>query len=384
MAYPLPDKPSIAVLPFVNMSGDPGQEFLADGMTEDIINALTRISNLFVISRTSTFTYKNKVPKIRQVSEELGVRYVLEGSLQKQGERVRITAQLIDAVGGHHLWSEKCDRAAGDFFAVQDEITDRIMLALQVRLTEGEQARSWRKGTSNLKAYEAFLQGEHHFRTFAKDGNILARKMAEEAIALDPSYASAYILIGTSHTIDSWYGWGNPPEKSLDWGEEWLLKGLKIDPSNDYGHANLGHHYILRGLHDKAISEGEISLSLNPNGEYNMALMAMSLNYAMRSEEAISLYERAIRLNPIPPLWYLHGLGLAYRTAGKYEEAIKWYRKALERNPNHFPAHLHLAPTYALLGREKEARAATAEVLRLNPAFSLNTDFRAGLTVKFI
>lgn len=371
MAFPLPDKPSIAVLPFTNLSGDPQQEFFSDGVTEDIINALSRSANLLVIARNSTFTYKGKPVKIQQISEELGVRYVLEGSVRKAGDRVRITAQLIDAINGYHIWSEKYDRAMKDFFALQDEISNEIMIALQVKLTEGKQARAWRKGTANIRAYEKFMQGQEYFRSFTKDGNIMARKMGEEAITLDPKYASAYVLMGLAHLIDHWYGWGNPPEKSLDWAYEWLQKGLKIDSSNDYGHANLGHLYLLQGLHDKAILEGEKSVSLNPNGEYNMALFAMTLNYAMRSEEAISLYQKAIRLNPFPPLWYLHGLGLAYRTVGKYDEAIKWYKKCLERNPNHFPAHLHMAATYALMGREKEARASAAEVLRLNPNFSL-------------
>jgi len=261
-----------------------------------------------------------------------------------RGDRVRITVQLIDAIKGHHIWSEKYDRGMKDFFALQDEIANEIMVALQVKLTEGEQVRVWKKGTDIFDAYEKFMRGKEYFRSFTKDGNILARKMCEEAI---------------------------PPEKSLDWAYEWLQKGLKIDSSNDYGHANLGHLYLFHGLHDKAILEGEKSVSLNPNGEYNMALFAMTLNYAMRSEEAISLYQKAIRLNPFPPLWYLHGLGLAYRTVGKYDEAIKWYKKCLERNPNHFPAHLHMAATHALMGREKEARASAAEVLRLNPKFSL-------------
>jgi adenylate cyclase len=371
MAYPLPDKPSIAVLPFVNMSEDPKQEYIADGITEDIINALSHISNLFVIARNSTFTYKDKPVKVQQVSEELGVRYVLEGSIQKSGDRVRITVQLIDAINGHHIWAEKYDRAMKDFFALQDEIASEIMVALQVKLTEGEQARIWRKGTDNFNAYEKFMLGKQHFRSFTKEGNILARKMCEEAIALDPKYASAYVLMGLTHLIDSWYGWGKPPGKSLDWATEWIQKGLKINDSDDYGHANLGHLYLMRGLHDKAILEGEMSTRLNPNGEYNMALLAMTVTYASRCDEAISLYHKAIRLNPFPPLWYLHGLGLAYRTGGKYEEAIKWYKKALQRNPDHFPAHLHLAGTYAMMGRMKEARAATAEVLRLNPNLSL-------------
>lgn len=371
MAFPLPDKPSVAVLPFTNLTGDPQQEFFSDGVTEDIINALSRIPNLLVIARNSTFTYKGKPVKIQQISEELGVRYVLEGSFWKAGDRFRITAQLVDVINGYHIWSEKYEKAMKDFFALRDEITNEIVVALQVRLTEGEQARLWRKGTANIRAYEKFMQGEEYFRSFTENGNILARKMCEEAITLDPEYASAYIQIGQTHLIDHWYGWGNMPEKTLDWAYEWLHKGLKIDSSNDYGHANLGHLYLLRGLHDKAIFEGEKSVSLNPNGEYSMALLAMTLNYAMRPGEAISLYKKAIRLNPFPPLWYFHGLGLAYRTVGKYDEAIKWYKKCLERNPNHFAAHLHMAATYALMGREKEARASAAEVLRSNPNFSL-------------
>jgi len=203
---------------------------------------------------------------------------------------------IIDAIKGHHIWSEKYDRGMKDFFALQDEIANEIMVALQVKLTEGEQARTWRKDTDNIKAYEKFMLGKEHFRSFSKEGNILARKKSEEAIALDPQYASAYILMGLTHMIDAWYGWGKPPGKSLDWATEWIEKGLKLDDSNDYGHANLGHLYVMRGLHDKAILEGEKSVSLNPNGEYNMALLAMTLNFAGRCDEAIPLYKRAIRL----------------------------------------------------------------------------------------
>jgi adenylate cyclase len=215
MAFPLPDKPSIAVLPFVNMSEDPKQEYFTDGITEDIITALSKTPRLFVIARNSTFTYKGKPVKVKQVAEELGVRYVLEGSARKSGNKVRVTAQLIDAIKGHHLWAEKYDRDLKDIFAIQDDITREIITALQVKLTEGEQARIWSRGTQNTKAYEKALESLEHFRRFNPDNVILCRKKAQEALALDPNYPFAVALLAWSHLIEVWNGWSKSPGESM-------------------------------------------------------------------------------------------------------------------------------------------------------------------------
>jgi len=357
MAFPLPDKPSIAVLPFANMSGDPNQEYFSDGITEEIITALSKVPRLFVIARNSTFTYKGKPVKVQKVAEDLGVRYVLEGSVRMAGDRVRITAQLIDAITGHHLWAERYERNMKDIFALQDEITLKILVALQVKL--------------NLEAYLKFLQSSEHSARFTKEDNVLARQLAKEAIALDPGYAIAYLRLSATHLMDLMYGSSESPGESLRLAEEPIKKALALDANLAEAHAFLGRIYLTKKQHEKAIVEGERALALGPNSDFIHAALAFTLRYSGRPEEAIALYKKAIRLNPIPPVWYLWGLGFSYFMLGQYEEAIAELRKALHRAPDSQFSHIVLAATYSELGREEEACAAVAEVLRINPKFSL-------------
>jgi TolB-like protein/class 3 adenylate cyclase len=277
MAFPLPDKPSIAVLPFVNMSGDPKEEYFSDGITEEIITALSKIPHLFVISRQSTFTYKGKPVKVKQVSEELGVRYVLEGSVRKAGDKVRITAQLIDALTGHHLWAERYDRNLKDIFALQDEITLRIISALQVKLEGVEQSGLSVKGTDNLEAYLKLLQSREQANRFTKEGNILARRYAEEAIALDPKYAVAYLRLSATLIMDLRYGTTESPEQSLKRAEECIQKALALDDSSGEAHAFFGRIYLSKRQYEKAIAEGERALALDPNSDFVQAALAYSL-----------------------------------------------------------------------------------------------------------
>jgi adenylate cyclase len=371
MAFPLPDKPSIAVLPFVNMSGDPKQEYFSDGITEEIITALSKVPRLFVIARNSTFTYKGKPVKVQKVSEDLGVRYVLEGSVRTAGDRVRITAQLIDAIKGHHLWAERYDRDMKDIFALQDEITLKILMALQVKLTEGEQRVLLGKGTDNLDAYLKLLQSSEHAVRFTKEDNVLARQLAEEAIALDPGYAMAYLRLSATHLMDLLYGSSKSPRESLRLAEELVQKALALDASLAEAHAFLGRIYLTKRQHEKAIAEGERSLAMAPNSAFIHAALAFTLRHSGRPEEAIALFKKAIRLNPITPPWYLWGLGLSYFMLAHFDEAIAEFRKALNRAPDSQFSHMVLAATYSELGREEEARAAAAEVLRIDPTFSL-------------
>jgi adenylate cyclase len=370
MAFPLPDKPSIAVLPFVNMSGDKEQEYFSDGITEEIITALSKIPHLFVISRQSTFTYKDKPVKVKQVSEELGVRYVLEGSVRKAGDKLRITAQLIDAITGHHLWAERYDRDLKDIFALQDEITLRIISALQVKLEGVERSDLSVKGTDNLEAYLKLLQSREQAGRFTKEGNILARRYAEEAIALDPKYAGAYLRLSATLIMDLSYGTTESPEQSLRRAEECIQKALALDDSSGEAHAFLGRIYLSKRQYEKAIAEGERALALDPNSDFVQAALAYSLFFAGRFEEAIAMYQKAIRLNPFP-VWYSQMLASSYVQLGRYEEAIKEYKKALHRAPDSAMPHVGLAATYSLMGREKEAQDEAAEVLRIDPKFSL-------------
>jgi adenylate cyclase len=372
MTFPLPDKPSIAVLPFANMSGDPEQEYFSDGLTEEIITALSKVPKLFVIARNSVFTYKGKPVKVNQVAEELGVRYVLEGSIRKAGDQIRITAQLIDALSGHHLWAERYDRNLKEIFAVQDELTKNIITALQVKLTEGEQVRSSAKGTNNLEAYLKYLQSMVTVRQFNIESNALAKQLAQEAIALDPEYAMAYRALSTAHQMDVWLGTSKSPKQSKAKAMELLQKAIELDPTYAEAHGHLGFVFSMMGEHDKAVVKAEQAVALNPNSAYAHMVLGHTLRFAGRHEEAIPEYKKAIRLNPMPPTNYLFGLGMAYSWTGQYEEAIKWCEKAVRQDPDSFLTRLMMTQVYSLSGREEEARAEAAEVLRINPKFSVD------------
>jgi adenylate cyclase len=382
MAFPLPDKPSIAVLPFANMSEDPKQEYFSDGITEEIITALSKVPRLFVIARNSTFTYKRKSVKVKQVSEELGVRYVLEGSVRRAGNKVRITAQLIDALAGHHLWAERYDRDLKDIFALQDEVTLKIINALQLKLTESEQIIVFGKSTNNLEAYLKLLKAREYSNPMTKEGNLLHRKLAEEAIALDPRCAVAYLILSAAHLRDLFFGWSESPEQSLRLAEDLVKKAFVLDDSLGMAHAYLGRIYLTKKQHDQAIAEGERALTLSPNDDFVQSAFAIILYYSGRIEEAMALYKKAIRLNPFPPVWYLWGLGSCNRDMGRYEEAISEFRKALRLYPDSLLPHLGLAATYSLMGREQEAHAETTEILRIDPKFSLNRHAKGFLFFK--
>jgi len=373
MAFPLPDLPSIAVLPFVNMSEDPKQEFLSDGITENIITALSKVPRLFVISRQSTFSYKGKPVKVKQVSEELGVRYVLEGSVQRSGDRIRINAQLIDALTGHHIWAERYDRDLKDIFALQDEITIKIVTAMRVKLTDGEQAL---RGKPILKprldCYMKLLEGFKYFETWNIEAARAARRIAEEMIAMCPEHPGAYLLMGYVHLQEYFLRIGNSPQESMEKGIEMAQKTLAIDDTIPNAHALLCALYSVKREYEKGIAEGEKAIALDPSGAVAHEWYAMSLAFAGRLEEAIPMYQKALRLNPFGPVASYLNYGAALAGAGRFEESVLAYKKVLQRLPDNFLAHLGLAFNYSMMGREQEARAEAAEVLRLNPKFSLD------------
>jgi adenylate cyclase len=371
MAYPLPDKPSIAVLPFVNMSGDPQQEYFSDGLTEDIITALSKVQRLFVIARNSTFTYKKKPVKVQQVAEELGVRYVLEGSVQRAGDRVRITAQLIDALKGHHLWAERYDRDLKDLFALQNEITMKILMALHVKLVEGEQALVRARGTNNLEAYEKFLQATEQHYFFTKEAGVRARQLCEEAIALDPGYAAAYGLFSVVLLAEVRHRWTKSPSETMRQAFEMAQKALALDSNTLIAQLAMGQIHMLKKEHDEAIAWGERAVSTYPNADNAHVFLAWFLMTAGRPEEAIPLLKQAIRRNPIPPGWYFVVLGNSYRLVGRFNEAISELKKAVAYSPDELMAHVTLASAYAEAGRLEEARAEAAEVMRILPTFTI-------------
>jgi adenylate cyclase len=375
VALPLPDKPSIVVLPFVNLSSDPEQEYFSDDITEDITTDLSKIASLFVISRNSAFTYKGKATKAQNISREMGVRYVLEGSVRKAGERIRIRAQLIDATEDRHLWAERYDRPLTDIFAVQDEIRQKIVTVLKVKLTLEEHERFQRAPTNNLEAYDCYLRGWEAFGRalyeVKKELNEQARQMFEKAIELDSKYAGACAGLGFTHWLDFLYLWTEDRAQSLERAFGLLQKAVALDDSLAMPHRALGWVCVWKKQHDQAVAEAERAIALDPNEAEGYVNLGNILVLAGRPEEAIGLIKKAMRLNPRYPVLYLHTLGQAYRVAGQYEEAIIHSKKVLTLNSNFPHAHVNLAACYAELGREEEARAEVAEILRLTPNWSL-------------
>jgi len=369
MAFPLPEKPSIAVLSFDNLSGDPEQEFFSDGITEDIITTLSKTDQLFVIARNSTFTYKGKPVKIKQVAEELGVRYVLEGSVQKSEDQVRITAQLIDAITGHHLWAERYDRDLKDIFALQDEITIKIVTDLQIKLTEGEQARMWGKKVKNIAIFLKRMEALSLWRKGTIESLIRYGQMGKEIVDMAPESQLGYITLAV-------YNWtlamhGKSPRESIANAFKHAQKALSLDESSAMSHAILGNVYLLMRKYEKAIATGERSVELEPNGAIVHVLLGSTLGYAGRLDEAIGHLNQGIRLNPFPPSWYFLHLGRCYRQKGQYAKALTEVEKALHRSPDAIMNYVSLAAIYVFLNRQEEAEAATKKVLEIDPSFSV-------------
>jgi adenylate cyclase len=371
MAYPLPDKPSIAVLPFDNLSGVPDQDYLADGITENTITALSYIPEIFVIARNSTFTYKGKAVKAQEVAEDLGVRYILEGSVQRAGDRVRIIAQLIDAASGRHLWADRYDRGLQDLFALQDEITLKIVSALQVKLSVGVQTRLGRKTMPNFEAWSYYVRGYGHMKRHTKADNAKARELFERAASLAPGYAMVFTALGWTHFDDAFHGWSESREESLLRAVELAKKALALDDSDPMIHALWGAIYLRQGRYDQAIAEGERSVALGPNQADPHFLLAMYLSHTGRYKEAVPLIRKAMRLNPYYPSTYLELLSRVYLQMGEYEEAVEAFKMLVVREPHRIVGHVGLAIAYIRLGRNEQARSEVAEVLRLFPEFSL-------------
>ncbi|MFQ5916014.1 MAG: tetratricopeptide repeat protein, partial [Nitrospinota bacterium] len=354
-----------------NMSEDPEQEYFSDGITEDIITDLSRLPNLFVIARHSTFTYKGKPVKVKQVAEELGVRYVLEGSFRKAGQRARITAQLVDATTGRHVWAERYDREFKDIFALQDDITEKVVMAMEVKLTTGEAARIARRQTDNPEAYKLFRRGLDQFRRFNKVGNAQARRLFEKAVSLDPNFAAVWPMLAMTHLVSARFGWSADPARDYARAEELVRKALAIDDSNSDAYRVLGQIFLEKRQHEKAIAHGEKSVTLEPNHSINTLLLGRTLIYVGRPEEAVELFKRGMRLSPYYSTTFLRFLGNAYRMMGQYDEAIEVLERGRAPLPNSPLSFIWLAAAYAEAGKGEEARAAAAEILKRDPKFSV-------------
>jgi adenylate cyclase len=378
---PLPDKPSIAVLPFVNMSGDPEQEYFSDGMTEEIITGLSKIPSMHVIARNSTFTYKGKPVKAQQVGKELGVRYVLEGSVRKAGNRIRVTAQLIDAITGYHLWAERYERELSDIFALQDEITMKILTALQVELTDGEQALMRHETTGNLEAWGYAVKASGVREKGTKEGIARARGLLEQAVALDPEYVGALVGLALMHWFDARFGWSHSPPESIRQTSIIAQKVLSLDDTNPEAHALMGCIHLYLREYEEAIKEAERAVALGPSHSFVHAISAHILRFSGRYDQAIAMNKKAMRLQPYLDSWYLTELSMSYYCIGRYKEAsdiAEQFRRLAQSRGEEivWVAYLMLAMNYVRLGRDQEARQAVAEIIRLNPDYSLELDRR--------
>jgi TolB-like protein len=372
MAFPLPEKPSIAVLPFDNLSGDPEQEHLSDGLTEEVITTLSKAPNLFVIARNSTFTYKGQAAPVKQVAEDLGVRYVLEGSVQRSGDRVRINAQLIDALEGNHIWAERYDRAFDDIFALQDDITQNIMIALQVELTEGEEMRQIHTRAVKPDIFELMLKSRHHFNRFSKEDNAIARELATKATKISPDFADAWQWIGWHHFNDARFGWSDDRKASFALAVEFAEKAYELDPTVAGTIVLLGSLDLLRGRHDEALSHLRRASELAPSEANVMATLAWGLTYAGQPEEGIQLLHQAKRLSPYHPAWYIATLGLATMMTGDYEESIAAHEEVIKSKSLLQFAYARLALIQKLLGDDDKAQDYAEELLRIKPDFTIS------------
>jgi tetratricopeptide (TPR) repeat protein len=334
-----------------------------------------------VIARNSTFTYKKKPVKVQQVAEELGVQYVLEGSVQRAGDRVRITAQLIDALKGHHLWAERYDRDLKDLFALQNEITMKILMALQVKLVEGEQALVRARGTNNFEAYEKFLQATEQHYLFTREAGVRAQQLCEEAIALDSGYGAAYGLLSVVLLAEVRYSWTRSPSETMRQALEMAEKALTLDSKTLIAQLAMGQIHMLKREHEEAIVWGERAVSTYPNADNAHVFLAWFLTMGGRAEEAVPLLKQAIRRNPIPPGWYFMVLGNTFRMIGRFDEAIFELKKAVAYSPDELLAHVMLAAAYAEAGRLEEARVEAAEVMRIQRTFSLE-NYAKGMSYK--
>jgi len=370
MAYPLPDKPSIAVMPFNNLSGDPEQEYIADGITENIITTLSYISELFVIARNSTYTYKGKPVKVQQIAEDLGVRYVLEGSVQKSGDTFRVTAQLLDALSGHHLFADRYDRDLKDFFSLLDEITQKIIIEVQVKITDGERARMFFP-VHSMEAWEYAIKGAALHRKITREDNVKAREHLEKAIKIEPEYTFALAALAHVHYTDARYGFSESRANSFKESVELVKKTLSLDEDHPLANSVMGDIYLAQKQYDKAIAATEKAVNLSPNDSMLYMMLAGKLTYAGKYDEAITPSEVGMRLSPYPPAWYYLALGRTYRDAGRYEQALTAYQHALARankgemNPE--DVYIWLAMIYIYLGREAEARSYAEAFLKIVP-----------------
>ena len=368
----LPDKPSIAVLPFVNMSGDAEQEYFADGITEDIITVLSKFRWFFVIARNSVFTYKNKPMDVKLVARDLGVRYVLEGSVRKAGNRLRITAQLIDASTGHHVWAERYDRELEDIFAVQDEITQNIVTSVGPEFISAEMARAQRKDLRSLDAWDYVMRASSHHSRYTRKDAAEAQHLLGKAIEMDPMSVEAFCLLALTHLMQVQFGWSESVVLSTKKAAEAAQSAVAIDNRDAWAHTALGLVDLISKRYDDAILRFKEAIGLNPNLANAYGGLGQALALAGEYDEAVTQIKNAIRLSPRDPFmvyWFGH-LGLAAFNKERYEVSCDWALKAIQVNPKFPGGHRLLAASYGQLGRIEEATAELKKLLKLMPGMT--------------
>jgi TolB-like protein/Flp pilus assembly protein TadD len=353
------------------MSGDPEQEYFSDGISEDIITTLSKVPRLFVIARNSTFVYKGRAIDVKKVAADQGVRYVLEGSVRKVGNRVRITGQLVDALSGIHLWADHYDGPLDDVFSLQDEITQEIVTALEVTLTDGEQARVWRKRAGDPRVYEHFQRGWALYNQFTKRSNAQAREELETAVGLNPNFAKAYLALGHTYADEMRWGWSTNPNQTLQTASELVTKALELDPDFPDALATLGYIHLLNRSYEAAIAQAEKALELGPSSADTHHVTAIIFNYSGLPHDGVSVAKQAVRLSPMAYSNFLIELGHAHCLLGQYDKAISLLLKVLAETP--FWRAVRALLIFALfeIGRIDEARAEAAKLVRSAPRFSL-------------
>ena len=366
---PLPDKPSIAVLPFENMSGDPEQEYFADGIAEDIITALSRFNWFFVIARNSSFSYKGSAVDVKRVAKELGVQYVLEGSVRKGGNRLRITAQLIDAITGRHVWAERYDRDMQDVFAVQDEITEAIAAAVAPQFVSAEAGRIERKRPENFDAWDCAIRGNWHLWHFGKEDLLVAIRLFRTAIGMDPNSGVALSGLGAALNTMALNNWVDDPLETRAEALQYAQSAIAADVHDAWGHAVLGFCSTLLRRNDDALRACHRALELNNNLAFAEGVLAMTYAHQGDHEKAVAHHERATRLSPRDPAgaWWDIARSWAAIITGDYDEAVQWAGRMTEALPSFAGGWRHLSVSLAHLGRIEEARAALQQLLRISP-----------------
>jgi adenylate cyclase len=364
-------KPSIAVLPFSNLSNDPEQVYFSDGISEDLITDLSKVSGLFVIARASSFRYRQQELDLHTISEELNVKYLVTGSVRKLGSVIRISAQLLEISTGKQIWGDRYDRPVEDIFALQDEVIKQIVAGLEVQLTDKEQSSLTKKLTSSVEAYDYFLKGRNEHSRLSSVGNQASKAFFEQAIAIDPNFADAYAFLAWAYARDYLFEWSSDPEAALQQAVKLIEKAIEINPRRNFVLDVYGVISLFQGKHIEAVSAVEKAISINPNHADSHAMLAFILNYAGRPEKSAEIMKTAIQLNPLHTYMYLYVLGTSQFLRSRYEDAVLSFSDAVSRNPEDNQIRLWLAASYALMGNIEDAEWQVFEILADNPEYSI-------------